>query len=67
MRHVAEAEADRLGLDPAGRHRFYRSLITAFREMAERSETPGDAAASEPDDMNLLAERLYAEYRKRNQ
>ena len=64
VRHVAEAEADRLDLDPAGRHRFYRSLITAFREMAERADTPDDAAASEPDDMNLLAERLYAEYRK---
>ena len=63
-RHVAEAEADRLGLDPAGRHRFYYSLVTAFREMAERSDTPDGAAASEPDNMNLLAERLYAEYRK---
>ena len=64
VRHVAEAEADKLSLDPAGRHRFYRSLITAFRDMAERSDTPDDAAASEPDDMNLLAERLYVEYRK---
>ena len=64
VRHVAEAEADRLGLDPAGRHRFYRSLITAFREMAERADSPDDAAAGEPDDMNLLAERLYVEYRK---
>ena len=64
VRHVAEAEADRLGLESAGRHRFYRSLITAFREMAERSHTPDDAAASEPDDMNLLAERLYVEYRE---
>ena len=64
VRHVAETEADRLGLDPAGRHRFYRSLITAFREMAERADPPHDAAAGDPDDMNLLAERLYAEYRK---
>ena len=63
-RHVAEAEADRLGLDPAGRHRFYRSLITAFREMAERADTPDVDAADDPDDMNLLAERLYAEYRE---
>ena len=64
VHHVAEAEADRLGLDPVGRHRFYRSLITAFREMAERSDTPDDDAAGEPDDMNPLAERLYVEYRK---
>ena len=64
VRHVAEAEADRLGLDPAGRHRFYRSLITAFREMAERADTPVDDAASDPDDMSILAERLYVEYRK---
>ena len=64
VRHVAEAQADRLGLDPAGRHRFYRSLSTAFRDMAERADTPVAAAASEPDDMNLLAERLYVEYRK---
>ena len=64
VRHVAEAEADRLDLDPVGRHRFYRSLITAFREMAERADTPGDDAAGDPDDMNLLAERLYVEYHK---
>ena len=64
VRHVAEAEADRLDLDPVGRHRFYRSLITAFREMAERADTPDDDAAGDPDDMNLLAERLYIEYRK---
>ena len=64
VHHVAEAEADRLGLDLVGRHRFYRSLITAFREMAERSDTPDDDVASEPDDMNLLAEHLYGEYRK---
>ena len=64
VRHVAETEADRLGLDPAGRHRFYHSLVTAFREMAERADTLDDDAAGEPDDMNLLAERLYAEYRK---
>ena len=64
VRHVAEAEADRLGLDSAGRHRFYRSLISAFREMAERADIPDDDAAGDPDDMNLLAERLYIEYRK---
>ena len=64
VRHVAEAEADRLGLDPAGRHRFYRSLTTAFREMAERADTQDYDAAGDPDDMNLLAERLYIEYRK---
>ena len=27
VRHIAEAEAGRLGLDSAGRYRFYRSLI----------------------------------------
>ena len=64
VRHIAVAEADRLGLEPAGRHRFYRSLITAFREMAERANTPDDDAEGDPDDVNLLAERLYAEYRK---
>ena len=64
VRHVAEAEADKLDLDPAGRHRFYRSLITAFREMAERADTSDDDAAGDPDDMNILAERLYVEYRK---
>ena len=64
VRYVAEAEADRLGLDPVGRRRFYRSLITAFREMAERADIPNDDTAGDPDDMNLLAERLYAEYRK---
>ena len=63
VRHVAEAEADRLGLDSAGRHRFYRSLIGAFREMAERSDIPDGDAVVDPDDMNLLAERLYTEYR----
>ncbi len=64
VRHVAEAEADRLGLDPAGRHRFYRSLFTAFHEMAERSDAPDDDEAGDPDDMNLVAERLYVEYSK---
>ena len=64
VRHVAESEADRLGLDSAGRHRFYRSLISAFREMSERADFPDDDAAGDPDDMNLLAERLYIEYRK---
>ena len=64
VRHVAEAEADRLGLDSAGRYRFYRSLISAFREMAEQANIPDDDAVGDPDDMNLLAERLYAEYRK---
>ena len=64
VRNVAETEADRLGLDPAGRHRFYYSLVAAFREMAERADTQDDDAAGEPDAMNLLAERLYAEYRK---
>ena len=64
VRHVAEAEADRLGLDPEGRRRFYRSLITAFREMAERADILDDDEAGDPDDMNLLAERLYIEYRK---
>ena len=63
VRHVAETEADKLGLDPAGRHRFYRSLMTAFHEMAERADIPDDAA-DDPDDMNLLVERLYTEYRK---
>ena len=64
VRHVAEAEAGRLGLDSAGRYRFNRSLISAFREMAEQADIPDDVAAGDPDDMNLLAERLYAEYRK---
>ena len=64
VRHVAETQADALGLDPAGRRRFYRSLITAFREMSDRADSPDDSAAGDPDDMNLLVERLYAEYRK---
>ena len=64
VRHVAEAEAHRLGLDPVGFHRLYRSLIAAFHEMDERADTPTDATAGDPDDMNLLAERLYTEYRK---
>ena len=64
VRYVAEPEADKLDLDPAGRHLFYRSLMTAFHEMAERADTPDDDAADDPDNMNLLAERLYAEYRK---
>ena len=64
VRHVAEAEAHRLGLDPSGFHRLYRSLITAFHEMDERADTPADDAAGDPDNMNLLAERLYTKYRK---
>ena len=64
VRLVAETEADKLGLDPAGRHRFYRSLTTAFHEMAERADTPDDDSVDDPDDMNLLVERLYTEYRK---
>ena len=64
VRLVAENEADKLGLDPAGRHRFYRSLTTAFHEMAERTDTQDEDRVDAPDDMNLMVERLYAEYRK---
>ena len=48
VRHVAESEADRLDLDPAGRRRFYHSLITAFREMAERADIPDDDDGGRP-------------------
>ena len=63
MRHVAEADANRLGFDAAGCRRFYRSLATAFREMAERPDVAYEAATVEPDDMSRLAERLYGDYR----
>ena len=63
VRHVAEADANRMGFDAAGCRRFYRSLATAFREMAERPDVAGEAATGEPDDMSLLAERLYSDYR----
>ena len=63
VRHVAEANANRMGFDPAGCRRFYRSLATAFREMAERPDVVDEAATGEPDDMSRLAERLYGDYR----
>ena len=63
VRHVAEADAKRMGFDAAGCRRFYRSLATAFREMAERPDVADEAATGEPDDMSLLAERLYSDYR----
>ena len=63
VRQVAEGKAAELGLEPAGRNRLYRSLATAFREMQE-TPSPLDAAAiAGKDDMNLLAESLYADYR----
>ena len=63
VRHVAEADANRRGFDAAGCRRFYRSLATAFREMAERPDVADEAATGEPDDMSRLAERLYGDYR----
>ena len=63
VRQVAEADANRMGFDAAGGRRFYRSLATAFREMAERPDIADKAATGEPDDMSLLAERLYGDYR----
>ena len=63
VRHVAEADAKRMGFDAAGCRRFYRSLATAFREMAERPDVADEAATGEPDDMSRLAERLYGDYR----
>ena len=63
VRHVAEADAKRMGFDAAGCRRFYRSLATAFREMAERPDVAAEAATGEPDDMSRLAERLYGDYR----
>ena len=63
VRHVAEADANRMGFDAAGCRRFYRSLATAFREMAERPDVADEAATGEPDDMSRLAERLYGGYR----
>ena len=63
VRHVAEADAKRMGFDAAGCRRFYRSLATAFREMAERADVAAEAATGEPDDMSRLAERLYGDYR----
>ena len=63
VRHVAEADANRMGFDAAGYRRFYRSLATAFGEMAERPDVAAEAATGEPDDMSRLAERLYGDYR----
>ena len=63
VRHVAEADANRRGFDAAGCRRFYRSLATAFREMAERPDVADAAETGEPDDMSHLAERLYGDYR----
>ena len=63
VRHVAEADANRMGFDAAGCRRFYRSLATAFREMAERPDVADAAETGEPDDMSHLAERLYGDYR----
>ena len=63
VRHVAEADAKRMGFDAAGCRRFYRSLATAFREMAERPDVADAAETGEPDDMSRLAERLYGDYR----
>ena len=63
VRHAAEADANWMGFDAAGCRRFYRSLATAFREMAERPDVADEAATGEPDDMSRLAERLYGDYR----
>ena len=52
-----------MGFDAAGCRRFYRSLTTAFREMAERPGFAYEAATGEPDYMSRLAERLYGDYR----
>lgn len=61
VRQTAEGKAQELGLDPTGQRRFYRSLITTFREMQERHETPSDADAG-PNEMNHLAESLHNEF-----
>ncbi len=63
VRLVAEPDANRLGFGSAGCRRFYRSLTAAFREMAERPDLADVAPIDEPDDMRLLAERLYGDYR----
>ena len=63
VRQVAEADANRTGFDAAGCRRFYRSLATAFREMAERPDVADGVVTDEPDDMSRLAERLYGDYR----
>ena len=59
VRRVAETTADGLRLEPAGRHRLYRSLAAAFREMQDRpnsQEVGGNVVA---DEMNRTAEALY--------
>ena len=60
VRWVAEGKVRELGLDPVGQRRFYRSLITAFREMQERHDAPGDGVAI--DEMNRLAQNLHNEF-----
>ena len=63
VRRVAEGQATELGLEPAGRRRFYSSLANAFREMEEREDSPLTGADEGTDGMNRLAEILYADYR----
>ena len=63
VRDVAESEASRMGFEPAGSRRFFRSLASAFREMEERSDDGDQGSTGEPDEMSLLAERLYHDYR----
>ena len=62
VRQVAEGKAAELGLEPAGRSRFYRSLSTAFHDMQE-GVAGQDAGSGEKSDMNRLAESLFVEYR----
>ena len=61
VHRVAEGQATELGLEPAGRRRFYGSLVAAFREMQEREQSPDCDEGT--DGMNRLAESLYADYR----
>ena len=66
VRTIADRAEAAQGLEPVGRSRFYHSLTQAFRNMAERPALSDDAdTADAPDnDMNRLAEKLYAEYRQ---
>jgi hypothetical protein len=59
VRRVAETTADGLQLEPAGRHRLYRSLAAAFREMQDRPNSQEVVGNVVPDEMNRTAEALY--------
>ena len=66
VRTIADRAEAAQGLEPVGRSRFYHSLTQAFRNMAERPVLPdaADTADAPDNDMNRMAERLYAEYRQ---